>query len=373
MITDLVMSVTDFVSLLNQTLEFAYPEVVIVGELANLRISKGKWVYFDLKDEHCSQKFFGTVFQMTGPLEDGMLLQVRGQPRVHPQFGFSVNVQAMIPVGEGSIKKAAALLEAKLRVEGLFEESRKRAIPYPPKRIGLIASADSAAYHDFLKIIGQRWGGLEIFLANVQVQGDKAVAQITSAIEYFSGNGEQVDVLVITRGGGSADDLAVFSTEQVTRAVAGSRVPTVVAIGHEIDISLAELAADRRCSTPSNAAEQLVPDRNDVIKALTVTRKQMHSLAKNSLASFSTDIKFRRNNLDGFWNIFVDLTKESLAQKRQLLEALSPITTMKRGYAIVRHNTQLIRSARQLQAGGTVTIQLNDGIVEGKINKVEVQ
>ena len=122
----IILGVSDFVALLNQTLEFAYPNVVIVGELANFRISKSKWVYFDLKDEFSSVKFFGSVYHLPGPLEDGLMLQVRGAPRLHTQYGFSVNIQSIQTVGEGSLKRAAALLEAKLRTEGLFEPARKR-------------------------------------------------------------------------------------------------------------------------------------------------------------------------------------------------------------------------------------------------------
>src|SRR5262245_51551435 len=117
-------SVSEFVAVLNQTMEYAYPTVTIVGELANFRVSKNRWVYFDLKDEAATVRFFGTVYQLPGPLEDGLLLAVKGQPRLHPQFGFSVNVLSMRPVGEGSIKKAATLLEAKLAAEGLFEPER---------------------------------------------------------------------------------------------------------------------------------------------------------------------------------------------------------------------------------------------------------
>src|SRR5690606_23821503 len=117
--------------------EYAYPNVTVTGELANFRVSKNRWVYFDLKDEQCSVKFFGTVHQLPGPLEDGMMLAVSGMPRLHPLYGFSVNVVSIKPVGEGSIKKAARLLEEKLAREGLFDPERKRPLPYPPAHIGL--------------------------------------------------------------------------------------------------------------------------------------------------------------------------------------------------------------------------------------------
>ena len=265
---ELTLTVSEFVAVLNQTLEFAYPNVTVSGELANFRVSKNRWVYFDLKDEESSVKFFGTIYQLPGPLEDGMMLAVSGMPRLHPLYGFSVNVVSIRPVGEGSIKKAAKLLEAKLAGEGLFDLERKRPLPYPPTHIGLITSAESAAYRDFVKVLGARWGGIKISLIDVQVQGEVSPAQLVAAIEQFNQAAEPPEVLVVTRGGGSAEDLQAFSTEQVTRAVAASRIPTLVAIGHEVDISLAELAADQRASTPSNAAELLVPDRRAVLAGL---------------------------------------------------------------------------------------------------------
>src|SRR5579864_1836422 len=197
---ELVVSVSEFVALLNQTLEFAYPNVTIAGELSDFRVSKNKWVYFNLKDEFASVKFFGSVYQLPGPLEDGLLLEVRGMPQLHPLYGFSVNVQNIRPVGEGSIRRAAALLQAKLAREGLFDESRKRPLPYPPQHIGLITSSEAAAYSDFMKILNARWQGLTIDFIDVAVQGEQAVGQIVEAIEHFNTLAEPPEVLVITRG-----------------------------------------------------------------------------------------------------------------------------------------------------------------------------
>ena len=186
MASEIEVTVSEFVALFNQTLEYAYPSITIVGELANFRVSKNRWVYFDLKDEQCTVKFFGTVFQMPGPLEDGMMLKVRGQPRLHNQYGFSVNIQQVQPAGEGSIRKAADLLKAKLEKEGLFDVTRKRLLPYPPQRIGLITSGQSAAYADFVKVLGARWGGLTIELIDTQVQGEIAPQQIVAALAQFN-------------------------------------------------------------------------------------------------------------------------------------------------------------------------------------------
>ncbi|HMH30993.1 MAG TPA: exodeoxyribonuclease VII large subunit, partial [Methylomirabilota bacterium] len=272
------LGVSEFVALLNKTLEYAYPNVTIIGELANLRVSKNRWVYFDLKDELSTVKFFGTVYQLPGPLEDGMLLKVKGTPKLHNLYGFSVNVQSIQPAGEGSIRRAADLLKAKLAKEGLFDDSRKRALPYPPQRIGLVTSKQSAAYADFIKIINARWQGVNIELIDVQVQGEPAPAQIAAAIDQFNAQAEPPEVLILIRGGGSAEDLAAFSSEIVTRAVVASRTPTLVAIGHEVDLSLAELAADQRASTPSNAAELLVPDRKGTLEALQAVTGQLEQL-----------------------------------------------------------------------------------------------
>lgn len=365
--TALVLSVSDFVAVLNQTLEYAYPSVTIQGELANFRISKNKWVYFDLKDDFSSVKFFGTVYQLPGPLEDGLMMQVKGTPRLHQLYGFSVNVQFMQPVGEGSIQKAAALLEAKLAAEGLFDPERKRPLPYPPANIGLVTSSESAAYHDFVKILNARWGGLNIELADVQVQGEAAISQIVAAIEYFNQHADPPELLVITRGGGSADDLAAFSTEQVTRAVAGSRIPTIVAIGHEVDISLAELAADQRASTPSNAAELLVPDKKHVREQLNNQKLALGNLLQQWVKDARQLLKNTLAELQKANEQFFSDLRQSLGLRRQLLEALSPEAALKRGYAIIRGDKGIIRSVKQIKPGQKIDISVQDGDFKAEV------
>jgi exodeoxyribonuclease VII large subunit len=365
------LGVSDFVALLNQTLEYAYPNVVITGELANLRVSKNRWVYFDLKDELASVKFFGTVYQLPGPLEDGMLLKVRGQPRLHQLYGFSVNVMSIRPAGEGTIKRAAELLRLKLTAEGLFDESRKRALPYPPARIGLVASQQSAAYADFIKILDARWQGVTIEHIDVQVQGEVAPAQIVGAIEQFNARAEPPETLVIIRGGGSAEDLAAFSTEQVTRAVAGSRVPTLVAIGHETDLSLAELAADRRASTPSNAAELLVPDRAQARAVLGTAADQLRQAGQRQLQSARSGLQQQSSALEQELKRILDRAATAVRNQSRLLDVLNPQAILRRGYAIVRQGGRVVRAAGALSAGGIVDVQLSDGSFSATVNKVE--
>lgn len=367
--SETIFSVSDFVAVLNQTLEFAYPNVVIQGELANFRVSKNRWVYFDLKDESASVKFFGTVYNLPGPLEDGLLLQVRGAPRLHQQYGFSVNVQTIQPVGEGSLRRAAALLEAKLAAEGLFDSERKRPLPYPPAKIGLITSRESAAYYDFIKILNQRWGGVDIMLADVQVQGEAAPSQIVAALEHFNLI-EEVDVVVLIRGGGSAEDLAAFSTEQVTRAVAASRTPTLVGIGHEVDISLAELAADQRASTPSNAAELLVPDKRQVLKQLENWQIQLGQYLSRWAQDATSQLHAAADILNRQIKETIAEFRRGLSLRKQVIEALSPSAALKRGYAIIRAQGRAITSVKQLKKDQVINLQLHDGGAAANITSI---
>lgn len=363
------LSVSDFVALHNQVMDYALPNVTVVGELANFRVSKNRWVYFDLKDDTASVRFFGTVYQLSGPLEDGMLLRVNGNPRLHPQYGFSINVLSMQPAGEGSLRKAFDLLQAKLTQEGLFEPARKRPLPYPPEKIGVITSSESAAYADFMKIIGARWTGLDIVLADVQVQGEAAPGQIVEAIADLNALAEPPEVLVITRGGGSSDDLWAFNTEQVTRAVAASRIPTLVAIGHEIDFSLAELAADQRASTPSNAAELLTPDKREVAASLRAAQQVLARSLRQSVQVSRQAITQYQRELVRETSHAVERQRQRLHLRQQMLELLNPAAILRRGYAIVHDaaTKQVVRSVHGVKPGQPLDIQLHDGTIQTEV------
>ncbi len=367
---EIVFSPSDFVAVLNQTLDYAYPLVILEGELANLRISRGKWVYFDIKDEFASVKCFGTVYLLPGPLEEGMMVRIVANPRMHPLYNFSLNLQSVAPIGEGSIKRASDLLFEKLDKEGLFDKSRKRNIPYAPENIGLLASKESAAYADFTKILDARWGGIKISHYDVQVQGESAVEGIVQGISRINQLPNLPVVLVITRGGGSKDDLAIFNNEQIVRAIAGSRIPTIVAIGHEIDTSLSELVADLRASTPSNAAELLVPDKRQILQQLIKTKAQLPLILKNTL-NLQTDYlqaltKVMITNID---KVFLR-SIEILQKKSQILSILNPKSALERGYAIVRKNGLAVKTVKKLQIGDRITLVIIDGSADATINKV---
>lgn len=359
---ELVFTPTDFVAVTNQVFDQAYQGMVTIeGELSEFRTSQNKWVYFNLKDDVSSVRFFGTVYMLPGPLEDGMMLKVAGVPRLHPKFGFSITVQTISLSGEGTIKKAYDLLKAKLESEGLFDESRKRLLPYPPQTIGLITSAQSAAYADFTKITNQRFGGLEIAVYDVQVQGEAAPGQVAQAITYLNDHHPELEVLVITRGGGGADDLAAFSSEAVTRAVAASRIPTLVAIGHEVDVSLAELAADVRASTPSNAAELLVPDRRQELARIAAEKRQLNNTVVQLSSTISNSIKEMKRGLDMAMNTLFADADTRLREQQRLLMALNPKGVLQRGFAIVRQEGSIVRRIKDLEPTRPVTIELADG------------
>ena len=367
---ELVFSPSDFVAVLNQTLEYAYPLATIEGEMSNVRVSRGKWVYFDIKDELASVKCFGTVYMLPGPLEDGMMVRIVASPRMHPLYNFSLNIQSIKPIGEGSLKRASDLLFKKLTKEGLFEEARKRLIPYAPETIGLVASKESAAYADFIKILNARWCGVQVSHTDVQVQGEPAVADIVNAISVINQMPSPPEVIVITRGGGSVDDLSAFSTEQVVRAIATSRIPTLVAIGHEVDISLAELTADKRASTPSNAAELLVPDKQDELNRVKQIGYQLLQILGQNVDTAVRNLAEYKKTLNHFLSQVFELAEQIQIRKYDLLQALNPEAALKRGYAVIRSGKAVVKSIKNLKEGSEITLQLQDGSAQGTINKV---
>jgi exodeoxyribonuclease VII large subunit len=334
---DVLLSVSDFVALTNQTLEYAYPSVAIVGEVTEFRVSQGKWVSFKLKDEGAIVNCFTGIYQLRVPLEDGMKIVVVGQPRLNPKWGsFTVSVRSVKPVGEGSIKKGFELLKAKLEAEGLFAPERKRPLPRIPSSIAVITSTESAAYADFTRIVNERWGGLHIQVAHTQVQGEPAADQIIRAIRYFNGLEQLPEVLVIIRGGGSAEDLSTFNDEPLTRAIAESRIPTLVGVGHEVDHTLADMVADVRAATPTHAAETLVPDRREIIRHVNVQVGGAGRLVTQAIDQYSRATKDQLQTAVRHIHDHLGDAFERLQAVRNVIVELNPDVVLRRGYAIVK-------------------------------------
>lgn len=357
----LSLSVSDFIALTNQTLEFAYPSIEVEGEVASFKVNQGKFVFFDLKDSGGSVGCFMMAWQLRVPIEDGMKVAVTATPKLTPWGKFSLTVRAVRPSGEGSLKKSFELLKVKLEKEGLFASERKRALPEVPQYIAVISSTQAAGYADFVKILGDRWGGMRVDVAQVQVQGADAPDQMIRALRYFNSQETVPQVIVIIRGGGSADDLSAFNDELLVREIATSRVPTLVGVGHEVDTSLADLAADVRAATPSNAAQLLVPDKHEIIRA---TRAKVAAL----LPRTGQAIDRQRQEVVGVLRralVAIDHRhndhQDQLASLRRVLAQLNPRTVLARGYALVRG---------QAVVGQTIEIEKQDILITAEVRHV---
>lgn len=360
-------TVSQAVAVLNQILETALPTVSVVGEIANFKINQGKWVFFDLKDDESVLNCFMPLSILRMELQDGMKVAVVARPNVTKWGRFSLTVRTIRPIGEGSIKKAFELLKKKLVAEGLCDAARKRPLPELPQHIGVISSVDAAGYKDFIKIISARMGGLVIDVISTQVQGSGAADQIITAIRQFNEMSNPPEVIAILRGGGSRDDLAVFDDEKLVRVAAASRIPIITGVGHEIDTTLIDLVADVRASTPSNAAELLVPDRRELIAKARGKLTQMLDALDRQLLS-------QRHQLEDLANRMVLLVDKRLADYRQqiiateqTLRAYDPRAVLRRGYAILWHEQQL---AREIKVGDELTAETEDKLIDVEVKNV---
>lgn len=359
-----VYSVSEFVHGVNDLLS-GIPACV-QGEISNFHIAQNRFVWFELKDESSYVSCFLLAFQLDQPLEDGMEIQVIGRPALFQKSGkFHLRVNKIQVVGAGSLKRQYELLKAKLTKEGIFAEGRKRLLPKFPQHIGLVTSADAAAYTDVLRILKNRWAGLDIVHFPVNVQGAQAVASIESALALINRDyAKQLDVVILTRGGGSMEDLQAFNDENVVRAVFGLKVPVVAAIGHERDETLVEFAADQRASTPSNAAELVVPDKRDVIAQLKIAvGRQYQALQTNHhivTERITSDIVILSQQMKSYTTNVDHLI--------DLLHSYNPKQILERGYSITRTSTgQVVRHIQQVKIGETVQTIVVDGSINSKV------
>lgn len=355
------ITVSQYIGAVNSILDCGLQDLLIEGEVASFKVNQGKWVFFDLKDEESSISCFLPVFQLRVPIEDGMKIVVRGEPKLTKWGRFSLTVKQIMPVGEGNIKKSYELLKKKLTAEGLFDPAKKRGIPENLIKIGVISSTQAAGYADFCKIINARWGGLNIQTAHTQVQGIDAPDQIIRALRYFNEKAE-VQIVAIIRGGGSADDLAAFNDEKLVREIAASRIPVITGIGHEIDESLADLAADIRASTPSNVAEMLTPDKTAEISKIKQSISGLSQRISQEIGSVKEKIRGFVNDSKRQLDNKIENLESTIKLKRQMIENLNPENVLKQGYAIVRG---------ELKTGNVVKITTFDREAEAEIRNVK--
>lgn len=361
---ELVLGVSDAITYINQTLEYAYPTIIVEGEVASFKVNQNKYVFFDIKDQGGTLGCFMSVFQLRTQLEDGMKVRVVAQPKLTPWGKFSLTVRDIRPVGEGSLKRAFELLRAKLEKEGLFNDERKRVLPAMPTKVGVISSTSAAGYGDFTKILTERWGGVELVVAHTQVQGTDAPQQIMRALEHFNQMPDPVEVIAIIRGGGSADDLAAFNDEALIRAIAASRIPTIVGVGHEQDVSLADLVADVRAATPSNAAQILVPDREEIAREVRGGVQSMVRAISQLYTNQQRLVSERRQQLLTGIQSVLARTEQRYEQLVSVLGQLNPRTALQRGYAMVFDEAGKPLGKQAIKPGDTLQLETKRYIVK---------
>jgi exodeoxyribonuclease VII, large subunit len=366
-----VFSVAQAVATFNQILDAAVPLVEVVGEVASFKVNQGKWVFFDLKDQECLLSCFMPVYQLRVAVEDGMQVQVLARPNVAKWGKFSLTVQSIRPVGKGSIKKSFELLRRKLADEGLFDDERKRILPYLPQHIGVISSVDAAGYRDFTKIITARLGGLRIDVISTLVQGAEAPDQIIAAIRQFNQLADPPEVLAIIRGGGSRDDLVAFDDERLVRTIAASRIPTIVGVGHEIDTTLADLVADRRASTPSNAAEVLVPDRQELTTQLEGQLSYMTQAVTHQLTTRRATLASAAERLGELISYQLQAEQNRFGSLKQALQAYDPQAVLRRGYAMLWDSSH--HPAKQFKTGDKLLVETTDKLIKTEVRDVQAK
>lgn len=356
-------SVSEFNKEINELLSRV--PVCVQGEVSEFNISQNRFVWFKLKDDKSSFNCFMMMFQLKHEIADGMEIKIYGTPGVFQKSGqFRFMVKQIELVGEGALKKQFELLKKKLEQEGLFDESRKRALPVFPQKIGLVTSESAAAFKDVNRVLNNRWAGMEIIFYNTQVQGDAAIGQIIEGLNHLNEHHPDLDAIILTRGGGGMEDLQAFNAEDVARAIFASNIPVVSGVGHERDETIADYVADKRAATPSNAAEILVPHRDDV-------RFQIEQMEKAMQNELMGNIKNKKELIERFFgslDMRIDYFKGEIDGHINLLKSYNPGNVLKRGYSITRANNKIVRSVKALKRGRQLETQLADGKIKSKIN-----
>ncbi|MBI5367793.1 MAG: exodeoxyribonuclease VII large subunit, partial [Planctomycetes bacterium] len=273
-----ILTVGELTRRIKTTLEAACGRVWVAGEVSNLRRQPSGHQYFTLKDadaQIAAVLFAGIGQRLRFQLREGIEVVCCGPITVYePQGKYQIKVESVEPKGKGALQLAFEQLKEKLEKEGLFDPRRKRPIPLLPRRIGLVTSPAGAALRDILNVLDRRFREVAVLLAPARVQGVGAAAEVAAGIRLLNGVAD-IDVLIVGRGGGSAEDLWAFNEEIVARAIAGSRIPVVSAVGHEIDVTIADLVADVRALTPTEAAERVCPRKADLLDDLGERRRRL--------------------------------------------------------------------------------------------------
>jgi exodeoxyribonuclease VII large subunit len=387
-----IHSVTDITRAMRETLEADFDDLWVEGELSNFTRAASGHCYFSLKDDdaqiRCVMWRHRTKHVYFEP-DDGMQVRVNGHASIYERRGtLQIQVQAMRRAGKGAQQQAYERLKAQLQAEGLFASERKQPLPPFPDTVGVVTSGDGAALHDIRSVLARRFPPAQVVLCPVPVQGLDAPPAIADAIRAFNalppGDARHPDVLIVGRGGGSAEDLWAFNDETVARAAAASLIPIVSAVGHESDVCILDFVADRRAATPSMAAEIATPDGPEIAEQVRAWSRRMRDALDRRLREArqhvdrlrqapgvrmpKTRIEQHRQTLDrlaadlhrsGAHQIERARTRTALLQSR--LQALDPNAPLRRGYVAVSRNGTPVRSAEALAPGDRVRLRFQEG------------
>lgn len=394
-----ILSVSDLTTLLKAVVEETFPQVWVAGEISNLTRAGSGHLYFTLKDAEAQLKavmWRSAAERVKFQLHDGLEVIASGPLEVYaPRGQYQIIVQQMQPQGLGALELALRQLQQKLDAEGLFDPARKRPLPRMPRRIALVTSPSGAAVRDLIQVITRRWPPAELIIVPVAVQGEHAAREIAEGLRRAALLPE-VDVIITGRGGGSLEDLWCFNEEVVARAIAASPIPIVTAIGHEIDVTIADLIADRRVLTPSEAGELVVPLLSEIREFLSSTRQRLISalqqrsrqarmtldgLAQRRCFTRPTD---RLHDLAARLDDYETRLKQALAHqmnsaKHRLggfastLHALSPLAVLDRGYSLTRKlpSGEVLRSVSDLHVGDQISTRLSQGTITSVVESFE--
>ncbi len=392
------MSVSELTGHVKAILEGTFPSICVEGEISDLTRPRSGHIYFTLKDEHSQIRgviWRSTAARMTTQLKEGQSVLCFGDVEVYAARGtYSLVVRKVQTQGLGPLQQAFLELKQKLNAEGLFAAERKRPLPRFPKRLGVVTSPSGAAIRDFLKAAAQRWPGVEILIIPTLVQGQGASESIAKAILTAQSMSPSLDTLVVTRGGGSLEDLWCFNEEPVVRAIAQCNIPTISAVGHEVDITLCDLAADVRALTPTDGATCALPDRDLVVRSLTDMRARLDRTARNVINTRQNRLdalqtrsilkrphelvqrRFRQlDELDarGRKAMFtrMQLNKAKLGKAAATLSALSPLNVLARGYSVtLDSDDNTIQNPSQLKPGDVIRSRVEHGDIESVVKTI---
>ncbi len=400
-----VYTVSALTAEVKAVLEDGFSAIWVEGEVSNFKHHTSGHMYFTLKDAGAQIRavmFRGSNRLLKFQPKDGLAVLVFGTVTLYERRGeYQITVEFMEPKGVGALQLAFEQLKAKLEADGLFDAMRKRPLPRLPRKIGIITSPTGAAIRDMLTIIGRRFPGLAILIYPVQVQGETAAREIAAALATM-GRRSDLDVLIVARGGGSLEDLMAFNEEVVARAIAGSPIPVISAVGHETDVTIADFVADLRAPTPSAAAELVVAQRDELRQrvdelaargaaamenVLAVRRARVQMLGRhlgvlNPAAQLQHQAECLRGltqRLHGWWGIAHMQRQEQLKLLAGKLGTLSPLAILARGYSICwslpsRH---IVKAAAEVGIGSEVAVRLHRGelrcLVQGAVPTTQAE